>query len=285
MALFIICGHGDGDPGAIGNGYQEAQRVRALVERIKALGGESVTVGDTSKNWYKSKLVNNENIPKGSLVLELHMDSAGTSARGGHVIIDADFEADKYDNALADFICEILPGRANKIVKRNDLANLNRAQKYGINYRLLECGFITNAEDVNIFNSRMDEIAEGILSCFGISAGKTKDVNGDGTVTAEDALEMLKKTANMKENPEGYNAEDALDVLKDVANINKTQSEKEILGIVTGDGVRIRSGAGTNYSIIGSVNKGTEVRIWGESGDWYMIDTDKWVSKRYVSVK
>lgn len=105
---------------------------------------------------------------------------------------------------------------------------------------------------------------------------------GHGAVTAEDALEMLKMTANMKENPKGYNAEDALDVLKDVANIAE---QKGTLGIVTGNGVRIRSGAGTNHSVIGSANEGQEVRIWGESGDWYMIDTGKWISKKYVSIK
>lgn len=166
--LFIICGHGAGDPGAAGNGYTETERVRALASKIKQYGGDNVVIGDKNKNWYKDNLVNNKNIPKNCLVLELHMDSATPSARGAHVIIDADFDADKYDTALADFISGILPGRANKIVKRNDLANLNRAQAAGINYRLLECGFISNANDIKIFNSRMDEIAKGILKCFGI---------------------------------------------------------------------------------------------------------------------
>ena len=54
------------------------------------------------------------------------------------------------------------------IVGRNDLANPNRAAACGYNYRLVEFGFITNAEDVRIFNSRMDDIACGILDAFGI---------------------------------------------------------------------------------------------------------------------
>lgn len=167
--LFIICGHGDGDPGACGNGYQEAERVRTLAARIEYFGGNAVTIGDTTKNWYKDKLVNSKNIPKGSLVLELHMDSASTSAKGAHVIIDADFSADEYDKALAEFITGIFPGRSEKISKRNNLANPNRAQAAGINYRLLECGFISNAGDVQIFNSKMDDIAKGILKSFGIT--------------------------------------------------------------------------------------------------------------------
>lgn len=50
MHLFIIAGHGAGDPGATGNGYTEAERVRALAARIGALGGSNVTIADTSRN-------------------------------------------------------------------------------------------------------------------------------------------------------------------------------------------------------------------------------------------
>lgn len=167
--LFIICGHGDGDPGAIAFGYTEAERVRTLANRIKEFGGDNVIIGDTNKNWYKSKLVNDANIPKGSFVCELHMDSYSSSGpRGAHVIIDADFKPDGYDEALAEFISGVLPGRAQKIEKRNNLANLNRAQAAGINYRLLECGFISNAQDLSIFNEKLDYIAKGILKCFNI---------------------------------------------------------------------------------------------------------------------
>jgi len=167
--LFIICGHGAGDPGAIAYGYNEAERVRALAAKIKEFGDSNVIIGDTSKNWYKSKLVNNINIPKGNVVLELHMDSnPSSSPRGAHVIIDSNLKADKYDEALAKFISGVFPGRSSTLVKRNDLANLNRAQAAGINYRLLECGFISNANDAKIFNTRMDEIAKGILKCFDI---------------------------------------------------------------------------------------------------------------------
>ena len=50
--LFIIAGHGAGDSGAVGNGYTEAERVRALASRIAELGGGGATLGDTSRNWY-----------------------------------------------------------------------------------------------------------------------------------------------------------------------------------------------------------------------------------------
>lgn len=42
--LFLIAGHGAGDSGAVGYGYTEAERVRALARRIVALGGSNVTL-------------------------------------------------------------------------------------------------------------------------------------------------------------------------------------------------------------------------------------------------
>ena len=85
--LFVIAGHGAGDSGAVGYGYTEAERVRALAGRLAALGGNNVTVGDTKRNWYADKGISSLSIPKNWQIIELHMDGASPSARGGHVII------------------------------------------------------------------------------------------------------------------------------------------------------------------------------------------------------
>lgn len=207
--LFIIPGHGAGDPGACGHGYQEAERVRTLAAKIKELGGDNVIIGDTTKNWYKSKMVNNTNIPKGSFVLELHMDSSTSpSAKGAHVIVDANLKPDKYDEALAKFISGIFPGRSQTLVGRNDLANPNRAQAAGINYRLMECGFISNANDVQMFHLRMDDIAKGILECFGFgvedkaaNVGKLYRVQVGAFSNKANAIKLQKELKS-----KGYNA-------------------------------------------------------------------------------
>ena len=184
--IFVIAGHGAGDPGASGNGYTEAERVRALAAKIKAYGGDDVTVGDTSRNWYADNGISTLSISKSWQIIELHMDSASASARGGHVIINSGFEPDKYDTALAAFISGILPGRAQTIVKRNDLANPKRAAAKGYPYRLLECGFISNTQDVKIFNEKTDEIAKGILNVFGIgtSASGSTDTSGESKLVS-----------------------------------------------------------------------------------------------------
>jgi N-acetylmuramoyl-L-alanine amidase len=172
--LLIICGHGDGDSGAVGYGYSEASLVRKLGKKIKELGGDDVILGTTSINWYKSGKMNTVKLAKGTQILELHMDSSTSkSAKGGHVIINGKYSADKYDKALAKMISKKFEGRANSLVKRTDLYNMNVAGKRGFSYRLMECGFISNINDVEKFVDDMDDIAEGILQCFNIPVKKS----------------------------------------------------------------------------------------------------------------
>ena len=80
--LFVIAGHGAGDPGASGNEYTEAERVRALAARIKTLGGSNVTLADTSRNWYADNGISTLNMDKSWCIIELHMDAGVSSARG-----------------------------------------------------------------------------------------------------------------------------------------------------------------------------------------------------------
>ena len=167
--LFIIAGHGAGDSGAVGYGYTEAERVRALARRIVAYGGSNVTLGDTNRNWYADKGISSLKISKDWQILELHMDSGVSTAKGGHVIIKEGYSPDQYDTALANFIGSFFPGRANKVVGRAHLANVNRASTKGYSYRLLENGFITNKTDLTKFNEKIDDLARGILKSFGIA--------------------------------------------------------------------------------------------------------------------
>lgn len=166
--LFIVCGHGGKDSGASGNGYSEAERVRALAAEMVKQAGNQVTLGDPSYDWYSAKTFATLPDP-GCPVIELHMDSATASARGGHVIIKQGFAADAYDNALANYIRSVFPGRSSNPNGRNDLQNVNLCAKRGINYRLLEVCFITSKADMDYFNANIPQIAAGILKCFGIT--------------------------------------------------------------------------------------------------------------------
>lgn len=173
--LFVICGHGAGDPGCCAGGYTEAERVRALGRRIKELGGDQVVLCDTSRNWYADGGLNS--LKADGPVVELHMDASGLKTpHGAHVIISSKFSPDSYDKTLADKLSAFMPGRAQKLVKQSDLANINRAAARGINYRLAENGFIDNGGDLQQFNENLDELARIYLECFGIEASNSAPV-------------------------------------------------------------------------------------------------------------
>lgn len=186
--LFIICGHGAGDPGCCAGGYTEAERVRALGKRIKELGGSEVELGDMSRNWYADGGINRLNTD--APVVELHMDASGiATAHGAHVIIKSGFEPDGYDKALADKLSAFMPGRAEKIMRHSELANVNRAAARGINYRLCENGFIDNDGDREKFNSNIDELARIYLECFGITASSAPAPSTQAQPAPQDTTE------------------------------------------------------------------------------------------------
>ena len=169
--LYVISGHGAGDPGAGGNGYNEADVVRLISSRLKVIGGDAVVELDKDINWYASGRVDSalKKLVGRNPVLELHLDASYTkSAHGGHVIIKSGTKPDGYDNALASFLSNYFPGRSEVIVKRGNLGNANRAYRLGINYRLIECCFITNANDMKKIMGNIDAFCKGVLNAFGL---------------------------------------------------------------------------------------------------------------------
>ncbi len=58
-------------------------------------------------------------------------------------------------------------------------------------------------------------------------------------------------------------------------------------GAIKGYGVRLRSGPGTGYSILGTYSSGTKLTVTGESGDWYAVTVGGvkgYVNKPYVTL-
>lgn len=187
MRLYVIAGHGAGDPGAVGCGHTEAGLVRELAARLGSMGGGAVTVLNTARNWYADNGISRLSLPADAQLLELHMDAGPAAAHGAHVIINGRYSADEYDTALASFLAGFMPGRSSTLVGRTDLANSNRAAAKGISYRLAECGFVTNAADVDRFMGRMGELAAGILAAFGIEA-KGESMSEDVEKAAREIL-------------------------------------------------------------------------------------------------
>lgn len=270
--LYIIPGHGAGDNGACKNGFKEAERVRALAQRIKDFGGDNVMLHDFALNSYESNTIGKGLVPKDAKILELHLDSSPfKSPKGGHVIIHKKFKADNYDIALAKMISAMFPGRSKTIVGRSDLANVNRAANMGYNYRLMECCFISNPDDIAKFNANIDDLAKKILGCFGIAVKEIVIAPTKKTVS-ELAKEVLdgkwgngaERKKKLTEAGYDYNAVQAK--VNKLANgttapAKKSNEEiaKEVIAGKWGNGAVRKSKltkAGYNYSVIQAlVNK------------------------------
>ena len=92
------------------------------------------------------------------ICLSLHCDHADSNlARGAHVIYYKS-EAKRLAVEIVDQICDLLPGRAETIVKRN-LYILRTVKCPGV---LIENGFLSNAQDADFLRNNLRTLAEHI---------------------------------------------------------------------------------------------------------------------------
>ena len=227
--LYVIAGHGNGDPGASGCGFYEYERVRALASKIKEFGGDNVILHDFADNAYSSGALNYIDIPGDCQVVELHMDCAGAGARGAHVIYKAGFAPDAFDEGLATFVAGMFPGRASILVGRSDLANVNRAARRGFPYRLVENGFISNQGDVDTFNSRIDELAKGYLDVFGIPVVGSKPAEPEKPAESETPSRPTTGTAGVPADPTQEELEHLADLVQ-LGRFGNGQARRDALG-------------------------------------------------------
>lgn len=204
VKLYVVAGHGAGDPGAVGYlnnvRYEEYERVRTLArtiaERMKELGGDQVMLSPFDQDPYQSNGLRDWPIPRDAEVVELHMDSAAFTARGGHVIYKAGLTPDRYDYELARRIAEMFPGRATALQARSELKNCNQAAARGLSYRLVENGFISNEGDLAKFNDNVDAIARIYLEVFGIDVPDAPVAPVPETKPAEGAVAEMQRNLN-----------------------------------------------------------------------------------------
>lgn len=161
----IIAGHGRGrygrfDPGACANGYTENERMKVLCQKMESLsGGKIVAITDHDVYSYGDvvTLAKKHGVQS---VTEYHLNAACSSAYGAEVLVKNGLTPDSTDKALLKGLTGL--GFYNRGIKyRSDLANMNACANAGIPYRLVEVCFITNTDDINRFNTKLDEIAKG----------------------------------------------------------------------------------------------------------------------------
>lgn len=207
--LYLVAGHGSGDPGAVGNSYRESDVARKIVTALKTKIGNAlnITIYDTRKNLYKSK--DYSSFSADDEVIEVHLNAASaTSAKGTEILIKTGYSPDALDNALLDAMNDYFTCRGIKY--RNDLANMNYFANRKISYRLIEICFITNSSDMTILMDNFDEfitnmaskivkamVGIGIVSNATVnnvvSSTNTMETSTSGTLIALDVQKWLNK--------------------------------------------------------------------------------------------
>lgn len=195
--ILLVAGHGVNDPGAVGGGINERDTMRALAKEIKSLIPDVVDIYDVTRDMFQdTNRGGGMYATKYKEVIELHMDASKNElVKGGHAIIYISYNPDDLDKRLVKTIDEcfgIVPYlRPSGISKRNNLLNLNVAAKRGISYRLLELGFITNADNRKAVTGEQLKVTARKLA----EAISNKKIEGTtSTVEGNEMNEKLGKT-------------------------------------------------------------------------------------------
>jgi len=151
----IDIGHAYGTS-AVGKGLTEHECCERIAEALKAEledMGFCVGVVDFPTKTNTADLVATARVINAggyALSLSLHCDhSENKLAKGAHVIYTSK-EGRKVADFIARHLCALMPGRANRTVKKDSLYVLNNTKCVAV---LCECGFVTNRENAEMLKS------------------------------------------------------------------------------------------------------------------------------------
>lgn len=200
MKILIVCGHGDGDPGACACGYKEADLVReqGLLLQKNLLSYAEVDLYDRSLNLYKvQKAGKTFNFKLYDYVIELHFNAAANDPKGNgkttgtEILVHTSEKGVSVEEAILKNICSL--GFRNRGVKKaSNLLNMNICKgKQGVSYALIETCFIDDLDDMKLYKSKKNDvvaaITKGVVSGFGLKKIKKE------LVSAKEITEELAK--------------------------------------------------------------------------------------------
>ena len=171
--IAIDIGHAN-KTGARGNGYDEHEMCATLAKSVKAalesyktqtFAADIIDFPEKSNTGDLTATVSAINAGGYDASVSLHMDAASVpTAHGAHVCYYST-SGKVLANEIALRLCPQLPGRANRIVKRDNLYVLKHTKPVAV---LVECGFITNPPDAKWVAEHPDKVALPIA--LGIAA-------------------------------------------------------------------------------------------------------------------
>lgn len=177
--VFLGVGHGGKDPGAIGNGFHEADLNLSIALACQAeLVRHGVTVGMSRTKDENDDLVeeiNECNAFKPDLALDIHNNAGGGDGAEAYHHHGGGTGKTLAENILAEIVKIGQNSRGAKIRK-----NANGDDYYGFIRQInapaviVECAFVDNAKDIQIIDTAAEQktmgiaLAKGILKTLGI---------------------------------------------------------------------------------------------------------------------
>ena len=219
-SCLLSVGHGgpEGkvDPGAVANGFTEHDVAKKAVadaaEKLKAYGAQVTveTILDGKNLIQKIAYINKH---KYDLAIEFHLDAGPSSATGTTTFFyggssDSEKKGNVIHNALLPIIG--LKSRGVKPDTSDRWGRLGFVRDTNCFAFLVELGFITNANDLKVVQSKS---AEGIAACvinyFNLSTPHTMDNNAPftdvpATHPFHDAAQWAKDNGIAKGYPDGH---------------------------------------------------------------------------------
>ena len=230
MKILLIAGHGDGDPGAMGNGFKEADLTREvaalLKEKLSGSANVEVEVADTSKNWYKHliKEKNNFYFKVYDYVLEIHFNShALKSANGTEIFVTTSEKSHGVETNIVNNIAKL--GFANRGVKRKNYGVMNYIKSQGVSPALIEVCFISNADDMNRYQTRKGEIVKAIADGIKVGFGLEEKADELGEACKVLASKGIINSPDYWAKGGGYSDENTVLLLKKFASFVKGEGK------------------------------------------------------------
>lgn len=182
--FLIMAGHGrnaDGtfDPGAIGNGYREADLIRRLVPRIKAEADRQGILADIAPDRNHFTFFRDGgvyDVTPYNYVIEIHLNAGGEVdvigdgvRKGSMFYIDASETGQSVEEAILRNLYAIGSRKAwdGVVVTQRQWSNglmvQNHIRAQGVSHAVLETCFISDKDDVAWFLANLDAIAKAIV--------------------------------------------------------------------------------------------------------------------------
>lgn len=174
LKILLISGHGADDPGACSNYGIERDETRRVVNRLKQLLANymTVTVYPQDRNCY-ADVVNGTvqvNMSAFDYVFEVHFNSGVPEAHGTEIWVTPQEDSTKVEQGIVNKVAAL--GFTNRGVKSEQFAVISYAKRQGVSSALIETCFISNQSDMQTYNSKFEQVcqamANGILEGFEI---------------------------------------------------------------------------------------------------------------------